>query len=309
MLSLVSIVVCTYNGEKYLAQQLDSLVCQSYKNIEIIVCDDGSNDGTLAVAENYKAAYSYIKVYQNDENLGYNKNFMRGFELATGNVIAICDQDDIWHEEKITIMMDAWKSEFPMIYCDSKMFTADIPLNPIRNKRYRRFEGTDIRKIALFNTVSGHAILFKKNLLPLINQNLPGNMIYDWYMAMVAASNGGVQYVDQILVFQRRHALNATGNKSFGYRDKQYRTEFNKRIENHLSYSLAIPNLSPDHKIFLQKLLTLWKSAMQHKFSNKLFSFLFINREIIFDHKPRKFGYLSHGKHAYYLAKNISLNK
>ncbi len=306
-MSLVSIVVCTYNGEIYLAQQLDSLIAQSYKDIEIIICDDASTDGTYSVAQKYNADYSYISIYKNAVNVGYNKNFLQGFAYATGDVIAICDQDDIWDKDKIRMMMDAWNPKFPVIYCDSKMFTEEIPLHAVKNKRYRRFEGTDVRKIAIFNTVSGHAILFKKSFLPLIKQNLPEGIFYDWWMAMVAACNGGLQYVDEILVYQRQHEQNATGGKSFGYRDKRYKAAFNERIGNHLSAALIIPNLSQNHRLFLKELLALWRASMNQKFSIKLFSFLVKNRKIIFWHKPRKFEILSNGKHAYYLANNTGI--
>lgn len=307
---MVSIVLCTYNGEKYLEEQLASIVNQSYGDLEIVICDDVSKDNTVAIAEKYAAEYPFIQIYQNEKNLGYNKNFMQGFDRTTGDVIAICDQDDVWHKDKIKIMMEAWLPQHPIIYCDAKSFTGNtIPADAKTNPIYRRFEGTDARKLAIYNTISGHAMLFRKSFLPLIKENLPENIIYDWWTGVLAACNGGVQYVNQILVYHRRHEENATGGKGFGYMEAEYRQNYNELLQRHLYHFSRIQNMRDDYKVFYLKLLSLWEAAMLKGYSKELFSFLVRNRRIIFYQKKRKIGIISHSKHANYLAKNIGFKK
>jgi len=98
---LVSIVLCTYNGEKYLQAQLDSLIDQTYKNVEIIIVDDCSKDNTRSILLNYQSLYPFIKVFLNSENIGFNKNFAKAIGLTGGEFVAICDQDDIWDLNKL----------------------------------------------------------------------------------------------------------------------------------------------------------------------------------------------------------------
>src|SRR5688500_10348209 len=93
---LVSIALCVYNGEKFLREQLDSLVNQSYPNIEIIASDDRSTDASLLILQEYADRYPYFKFGQNEQNLGYVKNFEKVISLCSGDLIALSDQDDIW---------------------------------------------------------------------------------------------------------------------------------------------------------------------------------------------------------------------
>src|SRR5690349_6792955 len=98
---LVSVVLCTYNGEKYIAEQLDSVCSQTYRNLEIIVCDDASADNTLSLLNSYAAKDHRIKLFRNEKNIGYNKNFEKAIGLAGADWIAISDQDDLWELTKI----------------------------------------------------------------------------------------------------------------------------------------------------------------------------------------------------------------
>src|ERR1700739_3468336 len=103
---LVSIALCTYNGEAYIKEQLDSLIDQTYPNCEIIIVDDCSKDGTVGVLKQYADKYPQIKLHINSENLGYTKNFEKAIRLCNGEYIALCDQDDTWDKNKISILID-----------------------------------------------------------------------------------------------------------------------------------------------------------------------------------------------------------
>src|SRR4051812_10655388 len=118
----VSVVVCTYNGEKFLPQQLNSLISQTYANLEIIISDDHSSDDTVKIAASFQKRDPRIRIHVNESNLGFNKNFEQAFDLSTGDFIAVCDQDDIWKPNKIKDMMSLFKEETVLVYCQSVRF-------------------------------------------------------------------------------------------------------------------------------------------------------------------------------------------
>ena len=91
----------TYNGEKFIREQLDSILAQTYPIKEIIIQDDGSTDGTIAICEEYAEKYPNIHFSCNEHNLGFNLNFKCAAMKATGDYVAISDQDDVWFPEKI----------------------------------------------------------------------------------------------------------------------------------------------------------------------------------------------------------------
>jgi glycosyltransferase involved in cell wall biosynthesis len=101
----ISIALCTYNGEHYLQKQLDSFAAQSLLPCELVVCDDGSTDGTLELLGKFaeKAVFS-VHLFRNERNLGSTKNFERAMGLCSGDLIALSDQDDEWHSDKLAIM-------------------------------------------------------------------------------------------------------------------------------------------------------------------------------------------------------------
>ena len=102
---LVSVVMCTYNGEKFLQRQLESLFEQTYTNIEIIIADDASTDNTQQILKENASKDKRIRLLFHQKNIGYNKNFEHALQLVHGMYISICDQDDIWHPNKIKRMM------------------------------------------------------------------------------------------------------------------------------------------------------------------------------------------------------------
>ena len=104
---LVSIAMATYNGEKYLSKQIDSLVNQSYKNIEIVVVDDCSSDDTINILETYEKNFPFIHIHKQPSNNGVTKTFNNAINLCKGKYIATCDQDDIWELNKIEILVNA----------------------------------------------------------------------------------------------------------------------------------------------------------------------------------------------------------
>src|SRR4051812_31015555 len=98
---LVSIVMATFNGARFLQQQLQTITEQTYRELEIIICDDASTDDTRSIIQAFALKDPRIRWIFNETNLGINKNFEQGFREAKGAFIAIADQDDVWKTEKI----------------------------------------------------------------------------------------------------------------------------------------------------------------------------------------------------------------
>lgn len=201
---LVSIAVCTYNGERFLIEQLDSLLGQSYRNIEIIVVDDCSKDNTLPILKQYEEKNPNFKVYHNDQNLGYIKNFEKAISLCNGDYIALCDQDDIWNPSKIELQL-AGIGDHALIYHDSE-FVDDkgLSLDKKKSDILNMYQGESSVPFLFFNCVSGHACLFNKKLFPYCLP-FPKEIFHDRWLAFTAANNGGIAYLNKTLVKYRQH--------------------------------------------------------------------------------------------------------
>jgi glycosyltransferase involved in cell wall biosynthesis len=207
---LVSIVLCTYNGESYLCAQLDSIFQQTYSNIEVIAIDDCSKDNTVNILYQYAAQHKSLQIIQNTTNIGYIKNFEKVMALCKGDFIAPCDQDDVWENNKIALMVNNI-GQYNMAYCNSEL--VDAHLNSLHQKM------SDIKNSATYNSclpfiiancVPGHATLMTRNLFNLATP-FPDYIIHDHWLAYVASLHGGVKYIDQVLVKYRNHDNNAIG--------------------------------------------------------------------------------------------------
>lgn len=103
----ISVALATYNGEKYILEQLDSILCQTQEVDEVIICDDRSRDETVHLIENFITQHSLSqkwKLFVNEQNLGYGENFKKAAYLCSGDVVFFCDQDDIWVKNRVEIM-------------------------------------------------------------------------------------------------------------------------------------------------------------------------------------------------------------
>jgi len=229
-LSLISIAMCTYNGEKYLNEQLDSLLKQTYINLEIIVTDDRSTDRTMEILSSYATRDTRVKVFQNEINLGYVKNFSKAISLCTGDFIALADQDDIWKHTKIEKFMDEI-GDNALIYSDAILMDEDgKKLNKQLIRPSNNLISGHCNKAFLFNNcVSGNTLMFKKELLPYILP-IPEVSMHDIWIAFVASSVGTIGYTDEAMIYYRRHNEQATQIIS---KKKKY-TNFVQKIQQKL---------------------------------------------------------------------------
>ncbi len=271
---LISIALCTFNGEDYLREQMDSLVTQTYPNIEIIIVDDFSEDSTLMILESYAHQYSNISIFQNPQRLGLSRNFEKALSLCKGEFIAISDQDDIWKPDKISIMYGSIKDH---ILINSKSEVIDSEGHPLYKDSIGKYgipySGSDPRVITIFDFTFGHNLLFHRKLLSYALP-LPEGIEYDRMLGLVALNYGRVQFLDQTLVFHRQHGKNASSSKSL-------KEEKLRQLKVRLEAILTLKDLR--YEDFFKKFLQLINLASHSKSGKiKLFLFFLKNRKVLF---------------------------
>lgn len=201
----ISVVLCTYNGEKYLKEQIDSILTQTYPVYELIIQDDCSTDRTTSIVQAYKEHDDRVKLFVNSISLGFNYNFSSAFNKATGEYIASADQDDIWEENKLErMLLNIGNSR--MVFHNSMLFT-DVPSNKLGAKNPANSVVNELYFL-LKPYIPGHECLFHRDILPLYNQVVTKekNVSYDSLISLVAEVAGGVVFVNENLVFWRRHS-------------------------------------------------------------------------------------------------------
>ena len=226
----VSVALCVYNGEAFLPQQLDSLLAQEGVDLEIVVVDDRSTDGSLALLQAYAQPDGRIHVHENAANLGHLRSFEKCMALCSAPLIAPCDQDDVWHPRKLATLAAAI-GDADLAYCNSAYIDgAGTPLGrSIKDDLKVMHAGADPMKYVFQNTVSGHALLVRREVFD-ASLPFPDLLYHDWWLAMRAAAGNGVVYVDEPLVQFRRHvsAYSPLGKKKLQTR-KERKAERAKR--------------------------------------------------------------------------------
>ena len=143
----VSVAMCTFNGAAFVEAQLESILAQSRSPDEIILCDDGSTDGTIDVAKKISGKYpDKIRIFQNERRLGCCRNFERAISLVTGDLIFLSDYDDFWFPDKVATMIRVFAEDSEVVMAYSDAVLTDVELRPTGTVFNRR-KDIDLRKI------------------------------------------------------------------------------------------------------------------------------------------------------------------
>ena len=199
----VSVVMATYNGEKFIRQQIESILSQTYPVFEIIIQDDGSTDRTVEIAEEYAAKHSCIRVVRNEKNQGWNLNFISAFRLAKGEYLAISDQDDIWYPQKLKREIETIGEKdmcFSFRYKDPEYTEHGELLGHPQN---------DFECLLFTSVIPGHSMLCRTAFVRDIeewNKDIP----YDWWIAIQAYLHRGAARVEEALNWHRPHVDSAS---------------------------------------------------------------------------------------------------
>lgn len=223
----VEILLATYNGERYLREQMDSILNQDYDNWIVRACDDASTDGTYRILEEYQEKYpDKFILTKNDEGFGTaKKNFMHLIQNSTCDYVMCCDQDDVWFPNKIRVTLEAMKKkeqdDLPiLIHTDLKV--VDSELNVISESF---FEHSNFRKefqlneILIQNFVTGCTMMMNRPMVRLMSRMEDCNhiLMHDWLASVLATAVGRVVFVDAPTMLYRQHAINSVGAKKYGF--------------------------------------------------------------------------------------------
>jgi glycosyltransferase involved in cell wall biosynthesis len=300
----VDILMSTYNGEKYLREQIDSILNQTYTNWKLIIRDDGSNDKTKAIIRDYIQQYpNKIKLIEDNRgNLGYKDSFYLLQFYSTSNYIMFADQDDFWHKYKIEFMLFEIKkreeknSNKPcLICCDMEISNEHSSIiEPSYFKHVNIAPKQGAQSILLASQLHGCAFLFNKALLNFCNDLSDENQLlekfetngHDNFLSTVCAITGEIYYLNKPLVTHRIHDKNLVGfsrsnNKTlllqlkivlkYIFRNKDYRTLLyeKKMLENHQIISAIIKKdekIVPNNFLFFLNINT--SSYLERKWKN-----------------------------------------
>ena len=196
----VSVVMATYNGERYLRQQLDSILAQTYPLHEIIIEDDCSTDSTTDICKEYEDRYPNVHFYENDHNLGFNLNFQTAVMRATGDFIAISDQDDIWYPTKI-------EKQIKAIGNHDICFSA-MDMGPTEDDSFLVSPPCTLER-TMFKGIAGHASLYRKEFIQDKSNWIPYNY-YDLGLDISAFLGSGIIKIEEPLNWHRWNSHSAT---------------------------------------------------------------------------------------------------
>lgn len=200
----------TYNGEKFLRQQLNSIVSQTHTNLEIIICDDQSTDATYKILQEYATLDDRIKLYLNDTNFGPIKNFEKALSFCSGEYIALADQDDIWMPNKIENILNHLKdADIVLGDChiidenDAVLFDSFFEQNNSKSGLISNlFKNSYIGCCMAFN----RKILVKALPFP---SDIP---MHDWWIGLIGEACGKSIFCKEKLIAYRRHETNASAS-------------------------------------------------------------------------------------------------
>ena len=217
----IDIILATYNGEKYLKEQLDSILNQTYTNFRLLISDDCSKDSTIKILKEYEQKDNRIKVFLQEKNLGYVKNFEFLLTKVENEIYALSDQDDVWNNDKVEKTYKKLKEEdADLVFTDleivnEKLKTINSSFNDYmflsrKIKKYYK----DYRLQYLYNCITGCTLMSKKKYLEKI---IPIPMdskyvIHDTWIGLIVALNGKIAYLDEATIKYRQHGNNQVGS-------------------------------------------------------------------------------------------------
>ncbi len=218
----ISVAMCTYNGEKYLKEQLDSIAAQTRLPMELIICDDRSKDSSAEIIENFaKTAPFPVKFQVNEVNLGgsakgITKNFEQAVAMCSGELIVPCDQDDIWVPEKLARMAGMMEDDPALrgLFSDGQLVTdKGVPKGVLlsqttgltASEQERLARGDALPLLMSMTKVYGSSMMFDARLMEKILP-VPPHWWFDAWVACMAAVHGGLAFTPECLYLYRIHA-------------------------------------------------------------------------------------------------------
>ena len=223
----LSVALCSYNGELYLKEQLDSIAAQTFPPDELVVVDDCSSDSTLNIIRDFACRVNFsVRLYVNETNLGSTRNFEKSIGLSKGEIIALADQDDVWRSDKLEQIRKCF-AQYPrtgIVFSDADLVDQDLR---DLGRRLWVEVGFDDKKKALLRqgrtvdvllsgwTVTGATMAFRsvfKELVLPVPTDIP--MIHDGWIALMVGVVAPVSFIEGALIRYRQHPQQQVGAPS-----------------------------------------------------------------------------------------------
>ena len=226
----IDILLPTYNGEKYLKEQIDSILNQTYKNIRLIISDDCSKDTTTQILREYEQKDSRIEIYLQQENLGVVKNIEFLLQKVENPFYMLADQDDVWLQEKVEKTLEKQKQEnADLVFGDLEIVDQELKtMFPsfgdfmLLNRKIHKYINSN-KLNYLYNCVTGCTLLAKKEtiqyILPLPQKSK--YVIHDYWIGLMISLNGKVSYINEKYIKYRQHGNNQVGTNKISHGFKE----------------------------------------------------------------------------------------
>lgn len=219
---MVSVCIPTYNGEKYIKEQLDSILSQLGENDEVIISDDSSSDSTLHIIKSFRD--DRIKIYPNNHFKSPIFNLENALEKASGDYIFLSDQDDIWLDQKVYKCLDLLKTSDCVL---SDAIVVDSNKNTLYESFFKKNKSKPgfLRNI-IKNSYIGCCMCFNKKILKMIlpfPKNLP---MHDIWIGLISEKMGKVVFFEEPMIFYRRHGENASFSSEKSKNPILYRIQY-----------------------------------------------------------------------------------
>jgi glycosyltransferase involved in cell wall biosynthesis len=218
----MSVALCTHNGEGHIGDQLRSITAQTLTPFEIIISDDASTDATLDIAGRLlRDSPIASEILRNESPLRVTKNFEQAVLATSGDIVVLCDQDDIWHPERLETALAQFdaRPDLTLLFSDARMVDADgspfgyslfDALEVSAKDRTAIHAGTGFPTLLRRNVATGATMAFRRSLLDVATP-FPVEWVHDEWLAIVAAAVGQVDLVEEPLVDYRQHDANQIG--------------------------------------------------------------------------------------------------
>ncbi len=214
---MISVAMATYNGAKYIKEQINSILSQTIQSFELVISDDCSKDDTWRILQEYAASDSRIHIFRASENVGFKKNFEKAVSLCTGEYIALCDQDDIWHLDHLEVLLNTMMNSNCDLVCGRPVFVDENNIELPKKFDYFKMDNipqnnNDIARHILLSTSSyqGASMLIKKEFFEKAFPIPDGAYYHDSWFAVLACFMGGLVYVDTTILRYRRLGSSVT---------------------------------------------------------------------------------------------------
>ena len=247
---MIDILLATYNGDKYLENQLYSLLSQTYKDWRLLIHDDGSTDDTLQIIQKFQDLDPRIQLLDDGIKCGGPaQNFLHLLKQSTADYTIFCDQDDIWFETKLADLKNAFENKPMLVFCDAYSYSENKGI--IANKVIA-VERKHLRQQLFLNGgIHGCSIMFNKPLRDKIHTIPPHQAMHDHFLTLFALSFGTLKYLNKSLMLYRQ------------FHENKFTTNIDTSIIKRLAS--AHPVVERKHYIATQEFYNAYKEDLKPK--------------------------------------------